>query len=178
MAGVLGPVRRNHSGGPRSTGFTGALLISALLGACGGGVTAGDACGPVRREPLDSRSFHLLPGADEPTYRTDPPTSGPHIASATPPSVSPDPISAPVQVGMLEEGTVLIQHRGLDATDREAVEGLGGDGVVVAPAESLPEDATVVVTAWVTKQVCTGVDVDALRDFARDHRGEGPSGHG
>lgn len=152
------------------------VLIAALSGGCGR--SADGECGPVRREPLDSRAFHVLPGADDPTYRTDPQTSGPHVASPAPPAVATEPIRPPVQVGLLEEGAVLIQHRGLDADERDAVEALGGDGVVVAPAESLPEGAVVVATAWVTKQVCTGVDVEALRSFARDHQGSGPSGHG
>jgi hypothetical protein len=83
-----------------------------------------------------------------------------------------------VQVGLLEEGNVLLQHVGLSEAERADVEALAGDGVIVAPAEELPEGAAVVATAWVTKQVCTGVDVDALEAFATDHADAAPGGHG
>src|SRR5690606_38152593 len=57
-----------------------AAAALAVLGGCGGSEGDG-ACGPVRQEPLDQRSVHVLPGGDTTTYRTDPPTSGPHLAS-------------------------------------------------------------------------------------------------
>jgi hypothetical protein len=154
-----------------------AVLLVSLV-ACGGGDGGSGGCGPVRREPLDSRSVHVLPGADEPEYRTDPPTSGPHLPSPSTQDVRDEPIAAPVQVGLLEDGGVLIQHVGLSSSERAEVEALAGDGVIVAPAETLPEGAAVVATAWVTKQVCDTVDVDALRSFATDHVDQGPGQHG
>lgn len=157
-------------------------LAAFLLGltACGGpGDGSDDAgCGPVRREPLDSRSVHILPGADEPEYKTDPPTSGPHLPSPSTEDVRDEPIAAPIQVGLLEEGEVLIQHVGLSEPERDEVEALAGDGVIVAPAETLPEGASVVATAWVTKQVCETVDVEALRAFAADHGDRVTGQHG
>jgi hypothetical protein len=155
-----------------------AALLAAALGACGGDGGGSGACGPVRREPLDSRSVHVLPGADEPDYRTDPPTSGPHLPSPSTEDVREDPIAPPVQVGLLEEGAVLIQHTGLADADRAEVEALAGDGVIVAPADDLPDDAAVVATAWVTKLVCEGVDTSALEAFAGDHVDQGPGQHG
>jgi hypothetical protein len=73
---------------------------------------------------------------------------------------------------------VLVQHRGLDDDDRSAVEALAGDGVVVAPAAALPDGATVVATAWVTKQVCQELDVEVLRAFAADQADAAPDDHG
>ncbi len=159
--------------------LVGGLVLAAALAGCGGdGGGADGGCGPVRREPLDSRAVHVLPGAEEPEYRTDPPTSGPHLPSPSTTDVRDEPIAAPVQVGLLEEGNVLLQHVGLDEAERAEVEALAGDGVIVAPATELPEGAAVVATAWVTKQVCTGVDVDALEAFATDHADAAPGGHG
>jgi len=156
----------------------GATCAAVATVACAGDGDADAACGPVRREPLDARSFHVLPGADAPEFRTDPPTSGPHVAAPEPEPVADEPIPPVVQVGILEEGGVLIQHVDLSDADREAVEALAGDGVVVAPAESLPEGAAVIATAWVTKQVCTSVDVGDLGAFAAEHVDRGPDGHG
>ncbi len=155
-----------------------AAVVGALLAGCGDGGGGSAACGPVRREPLDGRSVHVLPGAPAPEYRTDPPTSGPHLPSPSTSDVRDEPIAAPVQVGLLEEGRVLIQHTGLTSADRAAVEEVAGDGVIVAPADSLPDDAAVIATAWVTKQVCEGLDVAALEDFAADHVDRGPGQHG
>lgn len=154
-----------------------ALALAVAVG-CGsdGGASAG--CGPVQREPLDPRSVHVLPGADAPDYRTDPPTSGPHLPSPATERVRQEPLAPPIQVGILEEGGVVIQHADLSPEDRSAVEELAGDAVVVAPAPDLPGGAAVVATAWVTKQTCEAVDVDALRSFATDNQGNGPGDHG
>ncbi|HEV7720422.1 MAG TPA: DUF3105 domain-containing protein [Iamia sp.] len=156
------------------------ITLGAVLAGCGDGGDGGGtgACGPVRREPLDGRSVHVLPGADDPEYRTDPPTSGPHLPSPSTEDVRDTPIAPPVQVGLLEEGAVLIQHTGLDDAERTEVEALAGDGVIVAPADALPDDAAVIATAWVTKQVCEAVDVTALEAFAADHVDQGPGQHG
>jgi hypothetical protein len=89
--------------------------------------------------------------------------------------VAEKPLTRPVQVGLLEEGKVLLQHRGLSAADRTKLESIAGGDVVVAPYPDLPKGATVVATAWVTKQVCTGLDVTALRQFVKDHANRGPA---
>ncbi|HYI63189.1 MAG TPA: EamA family transporter [Acidimicrobiales bacterium] len=173
-AGPVPPARRRALG----TGVVLALAATTALAGCGAGGSDGDtACGPVRREPLDRRSVHVLPGAGAVEYRTDPPTSGPHLATPSTTDVRDTPLAPEVQVGLLEEGGVLLQHTGLDATARDAVEALAGEGVVVAPAPDLPEGAVVVATAWVTKQSCPEVDVATLRRFTADHVDRGPA-HG
>lgn len=175
---VVTRARRPPRAGRRATAAVAAAVLAVLGAGCGGSDPGGGgACGPVRQEPLDQRSVHVLPGGETTTYRTDPPTSGPHLASPSTSEVRDEPIEPEVQVGLLEEGIVLVQHTGLDQDDREAVEAVAGDGVVVAPAASLPEGAAVIATAWVTKQVCTGVDVAALRDFAAEHGDRGPAAH-
>lgn len=153
-----------------------ALLLAGGPAACGDGDSASSACEPVRREPLDRRAVHVLPGAEETEYLTDPPTSGPHLATPSTSDVRDTPLDPAVQVGLLEEGRILFQHTGLSDRDRAALEELAGDGVVVAPAEALPEGAAVIATAWVTKQVCSAVDVAVLQRFAEDNRDRGP-GH-
>ncbi len=138
-----------------------------------------DACGAVVREPLDERYLvHALPGAPEPRYITDPPTSGPHQPSPPLDGVTAEPLSRPLQVGLLESGAVLIQHGDLAAGSERDVEATAGPGVVVAPNRDLPEGAAVVATAWRTKLVCRSVDAARLRAFARAHRGQGPDEHG
>lgn len=154
------------------------LLAVLLLGSCSGGDGGGSAgdsgpggCGGVVEEPLDPGSTrHLLPGAEEPVYVTDPPTSGAHRSGPLPSGVVAEPLPRPVQVAVLEQGGVVIQHR--SAADGAPLAGLGGERVVVAPNPSLP--AAVVATAWRHKVSCTAVDVDALRAFVRDHGGRGP----
>jgi hypothetical protein len=152
-------------------------LIAGLLAGCGGGGSGvSGACDRVVTEPLDRQYLvHVLPGSADPQYQTDPPTSGPH--QPTPPvgRVVEKPLARPVQVGLLEEGKVLLQHRGLTAADRTKLESMAGGDVVVAPYPDLPKGAEVVATAWVTKQVCSRLDVDALRQFVEDHANQGPA---
>ena len=153
--------------------------LAVVLTACGVGGGSGNeasvACGPVTRERLDPSSpVHLLPGAPEPDYLSDPPTSGPHLSGRPPSGISAEPLDRPTQVLVLEEGGVLIQHRGLDGADAARLGELAGDQVVVAPNPELP--SPVVATAWLAKRTCDEVDVAALRQFVEEHLGRGPDG--
>jgi hypothetical protein len=146
------------------------LLLTAGLAACGG---AEAACGPVTREALDPNSgLHVLPDQDVPEYTTDPPTSGAHYSLPTPTGVVAEPIERPMQVTALEGGQVLVQHRDLSEDDVATLEDLGSEVVVVAPDPDLPEP--VVLTAWITKQTCSGVDLDTVETFIEEQRGRGP----
>lgn len=167
--------------GPFAALALAAAVAAAVLPACGsrgngaGAGTKAAACGAEVREQLDSRSTqHIFPGAAEPAYLTDPPTSGPHRLGAAPTGVAAAPIDRPLQVHMLEDGAVLVQHRDLPPGQLAALEQLAGGEVVVAPNPSLP--APVVATAWTVKLTCSSVDPAALRRFARAHAGKG-AGH-
>jgi hypothetical protein len=108
-------------------------------------------------------------------YTSDPPTSGPHQAGPPVDGVVDDPITRPIQVGILERGDVLLQHDpDLPASELEELRTLAGTGVVVAPNPNLP--SPIVATAWTFKQTCDTVDVSVLQDFVDDHAGNGPEG--
>ena len=147
--------------------------VAAVLTLAGCGDDEDAACSPVRAERLDpaSATGHVLPGAPEPRYLTDPPTSGPHQSATPPRGRLREPLPRPAQVALLEHGEVLLQHRGLSADDRDDLEGLAGENVTVAPNPNLT--SPVVATAWTTKQTCDRVDIAALREFIREHRGHG-----
>jgi hypothetical protein len=124
----------------------------------------------VVEERLDPQTgHHLLPGAPEPTYASDPPTSGPHPSGGTPPTgVVATPIPRPRQVQLLEKGGAVIQWRGLAQADVDRLNALASPTVAVAPGPAdLP--APIVATAWVHKQLCEAVDTDALTAFVRDY---------
>ncbi|MEO7557396.1 MAG: DUF3105 domain-containing protein [Acidimicrobiales bacterium] len=151
------------------------LAIGFAVAGCGGSsakAPAAAACGAVVPEALDSNLGHVLPGAPEPTYLTDPPTSGPHAPGAAPTGAVDAPLTRPVQVGLLEAGGVLVQYR--DAADLDWLRPLATGSVVVAPNPDLAD--RVVATAWLYKQSCSGQDADALGRFAVDHAGHGPDG--
>ena len=118
---------------------------------------------------------HVVGSGADVDYTSDPPTSGPHQAGPPVEGVVDGPLDRPVQVGILERGDVLVQF---DATLRPEevaeLEGLAGDGVVVAPSPDLPEP--VVATAWVSKRTCDAVDVEALEEFISKRGGKGPEG--
>lgn len=150
----------------------GALLAAAAVVWAIRTVGSG-ACDPAIEDPLDPRSLqHPLPGAPPPTYATEPPTSGPHQPGRLGGVLS-EPVPGPVQVGALEAGQVLLQHRDLDPSERRRLEALAGPSVVVAPNPALP--APVVASAWRTRLPCRSVDVEALRRFVTDHAGHEPA---
>lgn len=143
--------------------------------AAGGTTTTAPTTCVAQQEPLDPGSArHLLPGAPEPSYLTDPPTSGSHSLEEFPRGVHEAPVTRPVQARMLELGYVLVQHRDLDPDDRAAVEALVGEHTIVAPNPEL--GAPVVATAWTWKLTCTEVDLDALGGFIAARAGHGADG--
>lgn len=148
-----------------------AALVVAVL-AVGWAGREGDgrgACDRPVQDPLDARSLqHVLAGAPAPSYATEPPTSGPHQSGRLAGVVG-DPLSGPLQVGALEAGQVLLQHRDLAPADRARLESLAGPLVIVAPNPALP--APVVASAWRTRQLCRTVDVESLGRFVRAHAG-------
>ncbi|MGH9180050.1 MAG: EamA family transporter [Acidimicrobiales bacterium] len=169
--------RRPRLPAPPAAGAV-ALLLMVLIAACGGGDPGSSACGPATQDPLDPGSTrHILPGAEEPDYVTDPPTSGPHQAGVAPAGAQREPVARPVQVTVLEGGGVMVQYRDLSPVDRRRVEALAGDGVVVAPNPDLSDP--VVATAWRYRLSCDSAGeaaVDDLRQFIEARRNRGP-GH-
>ena len=130
-------------------------------------------CSAPVQDPLDPRSLqHPLPGGPPPSYATEPPTSGPHQAVGLAGGVLAEPLAGPVQVGALEAGQVLLQHRDLQPAERARLEALGGPLVVVAPNPALP--TRVVASAWRNRQQCPTVEEGALGRFIAAHAGKTP----
>lgn len=138
------------------------------------GTSQASACGAILEERLDpSYLVHVVGDGDDVEYTSDPPTSGPHKAGPPVAGVVDEPLTRPVQVGILERGDVLVQHApDLPDQDRAELATLAGDGVVIAPNPDLP--APVVATAWTHKRTCEAVDLAALRGFIGERRGKGP----
>lgn len=133
-------------------------------------------CGPIVHDKLDPGSgTHVLPGSPTPSYIVNPPTSGAHQPGPRITGPVDEPIAPSLQVGVLEEGRILIQYKGVSDEDVKTLEALNSDQVVVAPASMLDGDATVVATAWLTHQSCTGVDTETLKEFVAQRAGKGPA---
>ena len=161
-----------------------AVLVAAAAATGGGGlvvlawpssepdpVPLRGRCGGVVKEKLDSRSLqHVLPGTPPPTFATEQPTSGPH-SPVERAGVLVETLSPVLQVGLLEEGSILLQHQGLDDEARRRLEALAGPKVIVAPGRNLP--SAVLATAWTFKLRCDGVEDTALRSFIARHQGGG-----
>ena len=161
------------------------LLVSCAGGGSGppesaAGSAAGSAaagrCGPDTEEQLDPTSVqHLLPGAPEPAYTTDPPTSGAHLPGAAPAGAQDGPVPRPAQLALLEAGGVMVQYKDLATADVRRLRNLGDRDVAVAPNPD--HDDAVVATAWRYRLVCGGAGppaLDALEAFIDAHRGNGP----
>ncbi len=154
--------------------FHAAVLLSIILAttACSGDADA--ACGPIRREALDpAYTVHVISEDQDVAYTSDPPTSGPHKSGPVLDPVLDEAIARPIQVGVLEQGQVLLQYLpSLDDEDRVALEAFGGKDVTVAPNPDL--DEPIVATAWLYKQRCASFDADAIAAFVDERAGKGP----
>lgn len=161
---------------PLRLGRLAAAAGLVVAGACGANDGPSAACGPTTREALDPAYLvHVLEDDAGIEYTSDPPTSGPHQPGPAAGGRLDEPITRPVQVGILERGDVLLQHDpDLPAADLEALRALAGDRVVVAPNPDLPDP--VVATAWLFKRTCDAVEAPALQDFIDERVGKGPEG--
>ena len=107
-------------------------------------------------------------------YRTNPPTSGPHLSSPAPTGALDVELDPAVQGTILERTDVVVQYRGAgaggpDTNGVEALRAMAGEHVVIAPNAALPDP--VVATAWGYKITCSGPDLDAIRRFIAAHAG-------
>jgi hypothetical protein len=148
-------------------GGTGTAAASDPTGSSG-------ACRTTTDEPLDpTAAIRLLPNAPEPTYATDPPSSGAFVVGSVVSATPTEPLSRPVQVGLLAQGKVLVQYGpSLSPADVTDLEGLAGADIVVAPNPTLA--SPIVATAWRARQICDQLDLSALRQFATVNANRAP----
>jgi hypothetical protein len=147
------------------------LPALSAVAACGGGPSgsAASACDQPIREELDPASFtHVIDPATA-NFKTDPPTSGPHVSGAVPTGLVDGALPGAVQVAILEAGHVIVQYRDLTGDDLDEVKLFAGAQVVVAPNADLP--APVIATAWTYKLTCDALDIDAIETFIANHAG-------
>lgn len=145
-----------------------ALVAGLVAAACGAGAAAAGCAAPVEEELDPAVLLHVLPESPV-TYRTDPPTSGPHTGTAPRGAVD-EAIPGPVQVAVLERGDVLVQYDpGLGDDEVAFLRSLAGERVVTAPNAALP--APIVATAWQWKLQCEQIDLDAIDRFVADRAG-------
>lgn len=138
---------------------------------------------PERRIPAletfaDEGAGHVDPGTAL-TYKTDPPTSGAHWPTATPPGFYAEAQPAGAVVHALEHGRIVMYYNP-QSTPANVVDKLKAyaqqypgdwDGVVVLPREQ-PEQ--VVLTAWRHALRLSTWDVAQAEAFIDAFRGRGP----
>jgi len=124
---------------------------------------------PIEEEFDPTSSQHVLPGAVEPNYLTDPPTSGPHTAGPSRTGVLDETLARGVQIGVLEAGGVIIHHNGLDDDSIAALASLADTEGVSLMANEVVPDGGVIATAWLHKVTCDGAEPDAVQAFIDGH---------
>lgn len=165
---TLSPAPPEHGGSRRVVVALAALAVIAAAATTVALVSRDGqkkgSCGPTVVEQLDSRLFHVLPDSPVPTYLTDPPTSGPHVSGLRVTGAQDRPLSGVEQVSTLELGVVIVQYGArIGRDDLARLVELAGDRVTVAPTSR--DDDQVIVTGWVTKMTCRGVDRPAVDAF-------------
>lgn len=142
--------------------------LSAFAG-CGDGSSVSSTCDQPIREELDPASLTHVIDPEGANFKTNPPTSGPHVSGAVPTGLVDNALPGAVQVAILEAGDVIVQYRDLSGADLDEVKLFAGEQVVVAPSPDLP--APVIATAWTYKLTCDALDIDAIETFIADHAG-------
>jgi hypothetical protein len=161
------------------------VLVVALLGVCVAQrsqdkaaqdelvakLTAGD-CGYDTRS--DSGSEHV---PSPPAYKVNPPAGGnhtPEVAAAGTYREGQVPPDGPI-VHAMEHGFVVIWYRPGDTDVMDEAEALGdefGEETLVVPRATM--DVPVAATAWHRRLLCGSFEHDALSEFIRGYRDQGP----
>lgn len=147
-----------------------AIAVAVIATACGD--SAGSSCVEIR-EPQDPLSIQHVLDPEGVVYRTDPPTSGPHLSGPSVSGVIDSPILPAAQVRVLEGGGVVVQYSAADAL--EPLRGLLDTEevpIAIAPADALP--GPVVATAWTWKLICETPDIDRILEFAVERVADAP----
>ncbi len=153
------------------------VLVLAVLAAGCGSSSSTASCDPIIREELDpASSVHVLPTAADVDYASDPPTSGPHQPTPRIEGRQDEPLLRPVQVGIVEDGGILLQFDPDAFPDPTEFDAIANDPVVVAPNPDL--DDPIVLTAWTAKQTCGVLDAVAVQAFVDDRAGQAPGSDG
>lgn len=148
-----------------------ALLVTVAISAAACGDDATASCVEVR-EPEDPLSIQHVLDPDGVVFRTDPPTSGPHLAGPPLAGLFDQPIAPAAQVRTLEAGGLVVQYD--DAAVLDDLRPLLDDEalrVAIAPAE-LP--APIVATAWTWKLTCDRPDAGRILEFAATRTADAP----
>jgi hypothetical protein len=151
------------SSSPQPLFFLLLIVVSTFLVACAFGNDA-KGCQKTIREPRAADYLlHVLVDTDT-EYLSDPPTSGPHKVWIAPRVIAKQ-LSPSEQLGILEHGDILIQYRPSAVTNSQIStwETSVSERAHFAPNSGLPSDF--VMTAHLTKQICTHLATEAIERF-------------
>lgn len=150
------------------------VTVAIVLGAVGwfayqaAGKVPGTSVPTLGNDHLQSLS------TPHPPYNSDPPTSGPHLASRADWGIHAEPIPKELQVHNLEDGGVLVQYNCPQGCP-DLVEGLTGivsrydKQVVLAPY--LGMDRRIALTAWGWIDKFDAFDEQRIVRFVKTYRG-------
>lgn len=122
----------------------------------------------------DEGREHLVPG-ETPTYNQVPPSSGTHNVVSLPSGIYDSNVDVTQLVHSLEHGYVIMFYNGIPQNEIDqlvAIQRSDPYKVIVAPYPNMPYKVALV--AWDHRQVCEGVNEQAIRSFTAQFRNQGP----
>lgn len=130
---------------------------------------------------------HIAVGASHVIYNSDPPTSGPHYATPAQWGIYDKPLADEYLIHNLEHGGIVIQYvcngNCSDVINQLSVYARRYDrgvftGILLAPRNSLPNDAKIAVTAWQKLLLMKSLDTKRLDEFIAAYFNKGPESAG
>lgn len=133
-------------------------------------------CTEIKEVEEQEASPHLEAGAPNPTYNSNPPSSGKHLGNTAPWGAQDETIDKKMLVHNLEHGGVIIHYTdeiGSDSEDaiQELVDSFP-DGVISQPNEEL--DDPLGLAAWGRVQTCERYNETVVSAFIKERCNKGP----
>ncbi len=161
--------------------FWGKILIAAIVifvvGGIGYLVTTADRQSSLLGEEFEDQGRdHINPGAPHDPYSSNPPTSGPHLASLQPCDLYGDEVPDEAVIHSLEHGAVWITYK--DKDDKELVSQLRevfeeeSAKVILSPRSQ--NESVVAVASWGRLLKLDEFDKQQILDFIQSNRNNSP----
>jgi hypothetical protein len=132
---------------------------------------------PMMGEKMaDEGAEHVARGASHPTYKSNPPTSGPHWVDTAGGGIKDEPVADELILHSMEHGAVVVWYKeGLEQSEIDKIKEVfinsSGKKIMLARKDL---DVPVALTSWGYLLKLNTIDVEKIKEFIETNSNRGP----